>query len=95
MDLKTTYPTPRPGVIGQVLDGEAVLVLPERGKVEVLNEVGSFIWARLDGKQSIEEIALAICAEYKVELPQARADALSFLKNLEARGVLVLANQQA
>lgn len=76
------------GVLGRVVDGEAVLVLPMKGKVKVLNEVGAFIWSNVDGVNSVRDISEFICAEYEVDRKEAEEDALSFLIDLEARGVV-------
>lgn len=76
------------GVLGRVVDGEAVLVLPVKGKVKVLNEVGAFIWSKVDGLNSVRAISESICAEYDVDQKEAEEDALSFLIDLEERGVI-------
>jgi hypothetical protein len=83
-------PQPNPGVVGRVVDNEAVLVLPNLGKVKVLNEVGARIWALADGKRSLRQIAAQLCAEYQVEQAQAEADTLAFAAELANRGVLTL-----
>jgi hypothetical protein len=83
-----TYPIPNPQVRGRVVDDEAVLVLPEQGQVKVLNQVGASIWALADGSRTVREIASALCAEYAVEPSEAEADALAFVAELEAKGIL-------
>lgn len=87
MDLNQIM-EPSEGVVGRVVDDEAVIVLPGRGKVKVLNEVGAFIWSQVDGHRSIAEIVLSVCEEYDVDQPQAEADTISFLVDLQERGVL-------
>lgn len=77
------------GVLGRVVDGEAVLVLPVEGKVKVLNEVGAFIWSKVDGVNSVRDISESICAEYNVDQTEAEEDALFFLIDLEERGVVI------
>jgi hypothetical protein len=90
------YPIPVPNVVGRVLESdtplqtEAVLVLPDKGKVKVLNELGARIWSLIDGKRSIREIASAICGEYEVELEEAEADTLQFMADLAGREVITL-----
>ena len=83
-----SYPVPNPNVIGRVVDDEAVLVLPEQGKVKVLNEVGARIWSLVDGKRSVREIAAEICREYQVTPANAEEDTLGFLNDLAQRGVV-------
>jgi hypothetical protein len=83
-----SYPIPAPGVVGRVVEDEAVLVLPERGEVKVLNEVGARIWELANGQRPVSEIAASICEEYEVDLEVAAADTLEFLADLEFRGVI-------
>jgi hypothetical protein len=84
------YPVPNPNIIGRILDNEAVLVLPDKGKVKVLNEVGARIWELVDGARSVRDIAAAICAEYDVDVDQAQLDTLAFLDELETKGMVSL-----
>jgi hypothetical protein len=81
---------PLPGVVGQVIEGEAVLVLPERGEVKVLNPVGARIWQLADGHRTLGDIVAVICAEYAVEPAQAQADVLDFAAELARKGVVRL-----
>ena len=76
------------GVIGRIVDGEAVLVLPEMGKVKVLNEVGGFIWSNVDGEKTVRKISELLAAEYEVGKPEAEEDVLTFVSDLEERGVV-------
>jgi len=71
--------------------GETVLVLPERGQVKVLNEVGARVWALVDGSRDIAAIIDAVCDEYEVERERAEADTLIFVADLEAKGLVSLA----
>jgi coenzyme PQQ biosynthesis protein PqqD len=82
------YPIPNPAVQGRRLDNEAVLVLPERGEVKVLNEVGALIWQLADGTRTVAEIVTSVCAEYQVSQTQAEADVLEFIDELQAKAIL-------
>jgi hypothetical protein len=86
------YPVPEQDVVGQVVDGEAVLVFPSKGKVKVLNEVGARIWALADGKRSIGDIATQITKEYEVDISQAQQEALGFIQELVDKDVMRIAN---
>ncbi len=81
---------PAAGAIGRVVDDEAVIVLPGEGKVKVLNEVGAFIWSQVDGVRRVSEIVDLVCDEYEVDDAQAQADTITFLTDLQQRGVIVL-----
>ena len=83
-----TVPTPRPNVIGRVVDQEAVLVLPQQGQVKVLNEVGAAIWALLDGERNIRQISAEICKQFEVEPVIAETDTLKFIADLVERKIV-------
>ena len=87
-----TVPTPNPNVIGRIVDGEAVLVLPEKGKVKVLNEVGATIWELIDGKRSIQAIVAEICQEFEIDENTAQEDTLAFIDALIEREIVTLSN---
>ena len=80
-----------PQIISQMIDGEAVLVMPAQGKVKVVNEVGARIWELSDGKRCVREIASELVKEFRVELKQANGDTLAFLEALAQRGLVRLA----
>ena len=59
------------------MEQEAVIVLPDKGEVKVLNEVGARIWALADGSRSVREIAATIASLYDVPPSQAEAGKLA------------------
>lgn len=81
-------PIPNPEVVGRVIDNEAVLVIPGKGKVKVLNEAGARIWALVDGSRSVKDIAGQIVSEYKVSQTQAEKDTLEFIQQLLAKDIV-------
>jgi hypothetical protein len=81
-------PVPNPEVVGRIVDNEAVLVLPGKGEVKVLNEVGARIWSLVDGHRSVKEIAEQIFAEFKVSLPEAEQDVADFIQQLLDKGII-------
>jgi hypothetical protein len=86
-----SLPVPAPDVIGQVVEHEVVLVLPERGEVKVLNESGARIWELIDGHRSVYEIAALIAQEYVTELAQVERDTLAFVQELSSRQMVSVA----
>jgi hypothetical protein len=86
-----SQPVHTENVQGRVLENEAVVVLPEQGKIKVLNETGARIWSMADGRRSVREIAAQIAAEYSLLPADAEADTLEFIGELMAKGVLKLA----
>lgn len=87
-------PIPKTGVVGRVLENkdpaktEAVIVLPEKGQVKVLNEVGTRIWSLIDGKRTIFDIIKTIVQEYQVSNKDAENDTMAFLVELNTKGII-------
>ena len=94
MKLADKYPVLHPQVAARIIDGEAVIVLPESSQVNVLNEVGSRIWELIDGTRSIGEITEIIVAEYDVSAEQAERDVEEFIEELVENKMLVLADEK-
>jgi hypothetical protein len=99
LDILDLYPAPVTGVVGRILPSEnpgqteAVIVLPARGKINVVNEVGARIWSLIDGSRSVREIAGMICQEYRVEAVQAQVDTSQFISSLSDRGAITLTGE--
>ncbi len=85
-----SYPAPSEQARSRLLEHEAVVVLPGQGEVKVLNEVGARIWGLIDGAHSVRDIASVVCAEYAVTPAEAEADTLSFLADLEQKGMITI-----
>jgi hypothetical protein len=68
---------------------EGILILPERGQIKVVNEIGARIWSLIDGHSSIQDIALKITDEYQVSLVEAQRDTLDFVNELQERGLVM------
>ena len=79
MRLTEKYPVLHPQVAARIIDGEAVIVLPQSSQVNVLNEVGSRIWEFIDGTRNVGEITEIIVAEYDVTAEQATSASLGAL----------------
>ena len=94
MKLTKEYPVPHPQVAARIIDGEAVIVLPQSGQVNVLNEVGSRIWELIDGTRSVSEITEIIVTEYDVTAEQAELDVNEFIQELGQNKMLVLAEER-
>ena len=81
---------PHPQVVAQRLPDEAVLLLPAKGEVKVLNEVGACIWSALDGKRTVADVVALVCSEYDVDHEQAAQDTLAFVGELLHRQMVLL-----
>jgi methyltransferase-like protein len=86
MDLKEIYLAKSQFVTRQV--GDELIVVPLKGSVSdmnqlfTLNEVGTFIWNIIDGKNSEVDIVDAVSKEFDVESTIAEKDVSDFLFRL-------------
>jgi hypothetical protein len=69
-------------------DEGGLVVLPSRAEVKVLNEVGSRVYALIDGRRNVAEIARQIEAEFEVAPDRATEDVQDFLSLLEDEGLV-------
>ena len=82
-----------PSLVFRKIADECLLV-PIRQNAEdldsifLLNEVGSRIWELLDGRTSLKEIQEAIVAEFEVSEPEAAADVVDFVQQLQEIGAV-------
>ena len=83
-----TYFIPNPDVSTRLIgDQEAVLCHPDFGEEKYLNATGRFIWERLDGSLSVQEIAERLCGEFEsASLDPVLGDVESFLTDLSSQG---------
>jgi len=93
MELLDKYPYPKKSVIGRVVDGDAVLVLPQDGQVKVLNEVAARIWELTDGTYSARDIANIVLSEYQVDSSEVISDVVDFLEALHIKGIIEFHDQ--
>jgi hypothetical protein len=75
-------------VIGQVMDGEAILINLATGSYYAIPEVGACIWEAIDAQCSLGEVAVRLNVQYDVSLEQARADVLEFAARLMDEGIV-------
>ena len=85
---QSTIPQPNPEAIGRIVDREAVIVLPQKGKVKVLNEVGAAIWDLIDGQRSIQEINESICQQFDVDSHTVEVDTIKFISDLVEKEIV-------
>ena len=72
----------------RIIDGEAVIVIPEKGVVNILNQVGSRIWELLDGKKKLQDIALIISREFEAAYEAVCQDVEEFTQELSKKGLI-------
>ena len=72
----------------QMIDQQAVLVMPDEGKVKVLNQVGAFIWDKIDGILSLSDLIEIVSATFEIRPEQAAIDLNEFLQELKQKNMV-------
>jgi hypothetical protein len=86
--MENKIPIKSPSTASQIIDDEAVIIVPSEQMVNVLNPVGSRIWDLADGRKSIAEIAEIIAHEFDVPYETAIKDAIEFTVELTKKKVM-------
>ncbi|MBN1920473.1 MAG: PqqD family protein [Anaerolineae bacterium] len=76
------------GVATRESGNELVVVSPAQGKYLVLNQTGATVFRLLDGKASLQDIAMQLCQKHQAPLEKAQADVLALVEQLLERGVV-------
>lgn len=76
------------GLPWQIIDEKAVILDPHHQKVHELNEVGSFIWEKLDGTNDPQQISELLAENFDCEQAMAVSDIQDFCENLVAEGIV-------
>jgi hypothetical protein len=87
------FPHKAKELVTREIAGETIIV-PIRNQaadlesVYTLNETATFVWQKLDGAVTVNQVAELLCYEYDVPPEVARADALDLVTTLRAEGLL-------
>ncbi len=81
-----------PDVSWRLIEGQAVLVHNREGEIEVLNEVGSYLWEHAG--EPLDGLSGNISQEFDVSREQALRDAEEFYQALVASGALQPFNEK-
>ncbi len=79
----------------RTIDRLALVVGSTRGTLLTLNEVGTLIWERADGKHKLSDIVDQVCEQFDVRYIQAAHDAQFFVGELARKDVLALVDRPA
>jgi methyltransferase-like protein len=74
-------------VVTRKTGNEYVLVpvannIADMNSVFILNETGAFIWEKIDGKRTVEEVIELVVKEYEIDKETAINDVLEFAGNM-------------
>jgi len=80
-------------VVARRIAEEYILVPIRRDIAELdtlltLNEVGAFIWEKLDTHPRLDNLLQAVCDEFEVTPSTARNDVISFLEEMKTVGAI-------
>jgi hypothetical protein len=64
------------------IEGEVVLVNSIKQEFFVLNKTGSFIWKKINGKNTEKKISIELAKKYKISEKKAVADTKQLIKKL-------------
>ena len=78
-----------PDVAFRVIDGQAVIVVPATQSMHTLNDVGTFVWEKCDGR-TVDEVVGLLVEEFEVEAATARGDLEAFVAELTGKRMLGL-----
>lgn len=82
------HPRQRPDLTGRTVDGEAVLLDRNGGRVHQLNLTASFVWSKLDGSTSPHDVAVAVAEAFDVEPETAARDVAAILEQFRTLNLL-------
>lgn len=85
---------PSPSARAARAGSDLVLLHLERGTYYTLNETGAFVWERLDGTATLDEICAAIVERFEVDAGSAWSDLTALVDELTAEGLVEAALPQ-
>ncbi len=91
--MEKKIPIRSPSTASQIIDEEAVVIVPSEQMVNILNSVGCRIWDLADGKRSLAEIAKIITQEYAISYETALNDTIEFARGLVEQKMMEFAGK--
>jgi len=67
---------------------EAIIILPDKGEVKVINEVGLIVLELIDGKNSLRNIINRIQSLYDASMDDIERDVTNFIIALNSKGII-------
>jgi hypothetical protein len=79
--------------VSRSIGGETFVVPVRAGVADLeaiftMNEIGTAIWTRIDGQNSVDDLARALAAEFDVTDAEAAADVAAFVELLASKGLV-------
>ena len=89
LEFKARVLKRHPDAAYQEIDGMAMVVVPGRAEVQILNPVGTRVWDLIDGERTVSQILSELAGEYEVEPGQLENDVREFVLSLDERDMLL------
>jgi hypothetical protein len=84
------YPIKTDDVVYKEIESKSVLLNLNNGYYYTLNQTGTFLWSRIDGKTMVSELISQITQNYEVTLKEATEDVISLLMDLKNENLIDL-----
>jgi hypothetical protein len=88
MTDRDVVPVPNDSFTIREIGDETIILSEEGNMIHMLNEVGSFIWKKIDGVRTLESIVELLTSEFDVSDAQAAQDVSAFVAELSAKGLV-------
>lgn len=72
----------------RAIGGGLVIVNPDENETHSIEDIGAFIWNRIDGKNNLDTILDEILGEYEVAASTAAQDLQAFISQLMEAGLV-------
>lgn len=82
MSASPCYQVNAPAVAGEIIDGEAIILHLPRGHYFSSQGSGAFIWAGIERRMTLLDIAQALAARFDLSPPEAEAAVENFVVEL-------------
>ena len=77
-----------PRAAARVIEGSAFVVSVDRQLLLELNDLGTFLWDRLEAPATLDMLTASVIAQFEVSPEAARADIETVLGQMIERGVI-------
>ena len=77
-------------ILVRELGNETVFLSPDGRTIHTLDEVGTFIWAQIDGQTGLVQIVAEICRVFDVSAEVAAADLDELMTAMASKGLVTL-----
>ncbi len=66
-----------------------VIMAPSGDTTHSLEDIGAFIWTQLDGKRTLQDVLVAVLADYDIDEDTAREDLTNFITQMLTAGLIL------